>query len=230
MAIHLALALALLGSLALALVLWRWAERLPGTRPLTAFLLGIAVWITGNELPTWFGPATERLGLCLLATAATTAAAFFHFATAFTANASTASPARRYVPAAYAFGIAATLLSVVLPSGRYIAFQGLDAVAVPNLAGWITSIAWAVLAGAGILVLAHAWRGAHGLPRRQLAAAIASSGWDLLCMSDYGIAALGLPMPPWPLIGLPAYPVFLVYGILRYELLVANAWARRALG
>lgn len=225
MAIHLALALALLGSLALALVLWRWAERLPGTRPLTAFLLGIAVWITGNELPTWFGPGTERLGLSLLATAATTAAFFFHFATAFSA-----SPARRHVPAAYAIGIAATLLSVVLPSGRYIPFQGLEAVAVPNLPGWITSIAWAALAGSGLLVLAQAWRHARGLPRRQLAAAIASSGWGLACMSGYGIAALGIPMPPWPLVGLPAYPVFLVYGILRYELLVANAWARRALG
>lgn len=227
MAFHLALALALLGSLALALVLLRWAERLPGTRPLTAFLLGIATWIIGNELPTWLGatPAIERLGLCLLATAATNAAAFFHFATAFTAH-----PARRYVPAAYAIGLAATLLSTVLPSGHYIPFQGLPAVAVPNAAGWVTSIAWAALAGAGLLVLIQSWRRATGLPRRQIAAAIASSGWGLVCMSGYGIAAFQLPMPPWPLLGLPAYPVFLVYGILRYELLVANAWARRALG
>ena len=225
MAIHLALFLALLGSLTLALVLWRWAERVPGTRPLTFFLLGVCVWIAGNELPTWFGPPTERLGLDMLATAAVTSAAFFHFATAFAA-----APARRFVPAGYAVGAAATLLSVVLVPGGYHPFAGIAYVAIPNAVGWVTSLAWAGLAGSGLLVLARAWRRRTGLPRRQLAAVLASSGWGLACMSGYGVAALDLPMPPWPLLGLPVYPVFLVYGILRYELLLANAWARRALG
>ena len=225
MAIHLALLLALLGSLALALVLWRWAGRVAGARPLTGFLGGVCVWIAGNELPTWFGPGTARLGLDLLATAAVTAAAFFHFAVAFTG-----SPWRRLVPGAYALGTAATLLSVVGTPGGYQPFAGLAYVAVPNAVGWVTSLAWAALAGAGLLVLAQGWRGRSGLARRQLAAVLASSAWGLASMSGYAVAALDLPMAPWPLLGLPAYPVFLVYGILRYELLVANAWARRALG
>ena len=225
MAIHFALELAMLGSLALALVLWRWAERVPGTRPLTGFLVGVAVWVAGNELPTWFGPGAERLGLSMLATAAVTAAAFFHFAASFTA-----CDSRRFVPVAYAVGGAATLLSVVWRPGRYAPFMGLEAVAIPNAVGWCTSVAWGVLAGAGLVVLAVAWRRSTGLARRQVAAVLASSGWGLLAMSGYGVAALDLPVAPWPLLGLPAYPVFLVYGILRYELLVANAWARRALG
>ncbi len=102
--------------------------------------------------------------------------------------------------------------------------------AVPNAVGWCTSIVWVVLAGTGQLVLLRALLGWTGLARRQLAAVMASSAWGLLCMSGYGFAALDLPVSPWPLLGLPLYPVLLVYGILRYQVLVANAWARRALG
>ncbi len=39
-------------------------------------------------------------------------------------------------------------------------------------------------------------------------------------MAGYGIAALHLPLYPWPLLGLPLYPVILVYGILRYRVLL----------
>ena len=225
MAIHVALAAALLGSLALAFVLWRWAERGAGIRQLTLFLLGVAAWITGNELPTWFGPGTERLGLALLATAALTSAVFFHFAAAFTR-----AQAGQWVRGGYVLGAAATLLSIVLVPGTYRPFAGLDYVAVPNAVGWCTSIVWAVLAAAGQLLLIRAFIAWRGLARLQLAAVTASSAWGLLCMSGYGIAALDLPMSPWPLLGLPLYPVLLVYGILRYQLLLANAWARRALG
>jgi signal transduction histidine kinase len=225
MAIHIALALALFGSLALALVLWRWAERVAGTRQLTLFLVGVAVWIAGNELPAWFGPGAERAGLSLLATAALTSAVFFHFAASFTRT-----PAHRWIVGAYALGAAAMALSIVLVPGGYRSFAGLSYVAVPNAVGWVTSIVWAALAGAGQLLLLRALARWTGLAWRQLAAVTASSAWGLLCMSGYAIVAFDLPMAPWPLLGLPIYPLLLVYGILRYELLLANAWARRALG
>ena len=225
MAIHIALTLALVGSLVLAAVLWRWAERGPGLRQLTLFLLGVSVWIVGNELPTWFGPGAARLGLSLLATASLTSALFLHFAAAFTRV-----TAPRWIACGYTLGAAAMLLSIVLVPGYYRPFAGLSYVAVPNAVGWCTSIAWAVLAGAGQVLLMRAMVSRTGLPRRQLAAVIVSSAWGLLCMSGYGVVALDLPMSPWPLLGLPLYPVILVYGILRYQVLLANAWARRALG
>ena len=50
-----------------------------------------------------------------------------------------------------------------------------------------------------------------------------------MCLTGYGMAVLDLPCYPFPLLGLPLYPVILVYGILRYGVFVANAWARRAL-
>ena len=225
MAIHIALTLALIGSLVLAAVLWRWAERGPGLRQLTLFLLGVSVWIVGNELPTWFGPGASRFGLSLLATASLTSAVFLHFAAAFTRW---ARP--WWIACGYVLGGVAMMLSIVMVPGYYRPFAGLAYVAMPNAVGWCTSIAWAALAGAGQILLVRAFLMRTGLARRQLAAVIVSSAWGLLCMSGYGIVALDLPMSPWPLLGLPLYPVILVYGILRYQVLLANAWARRALG
>ena len=225
MAIHVALAISLAGTLALAGMLLAWADQVAGARLLVAFLCGVAVWIIGNELPTWAGPGTERLALALLATASTTAAAFLHFSVVFCAR----PMPRAVIAAAYALGGAATLLSAALPSGTFQPFAGMALVAVPNAVGWVTSVVWAVLAGCGQLVLLQDLRRRHGLARRQVAAVSASSAWGLLSMSGYAIAALDLPLYPWPLLLLPAYPVILVYGILRYRVFVANAWARRAL-
>jgi hypothetical protein len=91
MAIHIALTLSLAGSLALALLLLTWADRVAGARLLVVFLCGVCVWIVGNELPTWLGPDAERPALMLLATASVTSATFFHFALVFSgASAKTA--------------------------------------------------------------------------------------------------------------------------------------------
>ncbi len=121
------------------------------------------------------------------------------------------------------------LLSVVVSPGDFEPFAGLALVAMPNRSGWATSRSGPGWPALGLLVLARGFARGHGLERRQVAAVLASSGWGLACMSGYGIAALHLPFYPWPLLGLPLYPVILVYGVLRYRVLVANAWARRAL-
>ena len=56
MAIHAALLVALAETLGLAAILLHWADRVPGARLLVGFLLGVALWIAGNELPAWTGP------------------------------------------------------------------------------------------------------------------------------------------------------------------------------
>jgi len=224
MAIHVALAAALMESLVLAALLLAWADSVTGARLLVTFLCGVAVWIVGNELPTWLGPEFERPALMLLATAALTSAVFLHFALVF----SGAPASRPLLGTAYGIGLAAMLLSVALPAGSFRPYAGVALMAVPNTAGWITSAVWALLAGSGQAVLLRAFFRRRGLERRQIAAVTGSSGWGLLCMSGYGFAALRLPAYPWPLLLLPAYPLILVYGILRYRVLVANAWARRA--
>ncbi len=224
MAIHVAMALALAGSLGLAGLLLAWADRVAGARLLVLFLLGICLWIVGNELPSWAGPAWDRVGLSLMAAAPLASAVFLHFTVVFCR----AGWAAGWVRPGYALGGGAMLLAVLIRPGEYEPFAGLRWVAMPNWVGWTASTVWGGLAAAGQVVLARTWLRSGGLPRRQIEAVCASSAFGLACMTGYGAAALRLDVSPWPLLGLPLYPLILVYGILRYRVLVANAWARRA--
>ncbi|WP_338664814.1 ATP-binding protein [Pararoseomonas sp. SCSIO 73927] len=225
MALHIALALSLFGSLLLAVFLLLRAGRVPGARLLVLFLLGVSVWIAGNELPPLLGPGTERVALAMLATAPLTSAVFVHFALSFTG---TRTPAA-LLPTVYGLGGGAMLLALVIRPGSFGPFAGLPFVATPNTVGWIASLVWGGLAAAGTLVLLRAGLRERGLARRQALAVGLSSGWGAVCMAGYAAAALRLDVYPWPLLGLPLYPVILVYGVLRYRVLVANAWARRGL-
>lgn len=225
MALHIALALSFLGSLLLAVLLLLRAGRVPGARLLVLFLLGVSVWIAGNELPLLLGPGAERVALLMLATAPLTSAVFAHFALVFTGMRRPAA----LLPAVYGLGGGAMLLAMAIRPGTFGPYAGLSFVATPNAVGWIASLVWAGLAAAGTLVLLWAGLRARGLARRQALAVGLSSGWGAVCMAGYAVAALRLDVYPWPLLGLPLYPVILVYGVLRYRVLVANAWARRGL-
>ena len=225
MLIHLALAFALFETLALAGVLLAWADRVAGARLLAAFLGGIAVWIVGNELPNWFGPGMERASMALLATAPFTSAFFFHFVVVFCG----VRPSRRTIAASYALGLVSTLASECLLPAYLVHNRYIGWIALPYAAGWIASTAWVILGGAGIAVLLTAMLRAQRPAFSQIAAVAASCLWGFVCLTGYGMAVLDLPCYPFPLLGLPMYPVILVYGILRYGVFVANAWARRAL-
>ena len=225
MLIHLTLAFSLFETLALAGVLLAWADRVAGARLLAAFLVGIAVWIVGNELPNWFGPGMERASMTLLATAPFTSAFFFHFVVVFCG----VRLPRGVVAGGYVLGAASTacsefLLPAYLLHNRYIGW-----IALPYAAGWIASTAWIILGIGGVSVLFTSLARAQRPAFSQIAAVTASCLWGLACLTGYGMAVMDLPCYPFPLLGLPLYPVILVYGILRYGVFVANAWARRAL-
>jgi signal transduction histidine kinase len=230
MTLHIVLALSLVETLVLAGVLLHWAKAVPGARLLTVFLLGVATWIVSNELPNWIGPAAIPWALRLGATIPLTSAAFLHFCVRF------CGLEKRFVSGvqlAYGIAVAVMLLTWIILPGEFIhfpAFTGVEWVVVPNWAGWTASMVWALLAAAGVAILLHRlWRTDDLRERRQLAAVAMSCGWGLVCASGYGFAALGIAQYPWQVLAMPAYPVILVYGILRYQVFVANAWARRAL-
>lgn len=225
MLIRAALGFALFQTLALAGVLLWWADRVAGARLLAAFLTGIAVWIAGNEWPNWFGPATEPVAIALVATAPLTSAFFFHFCVVF----SRATLGRWALITAYVLGASGTLLAELVVPGHLEWQRHVGWIAHANAVGWTASMAWVLLGIGGIAVLLRALARAKRPARSQLAAVTASCLWGLLCLAGYGIAVLDLPLYPFPLLLLPFYPVILVYGILRYGVFVANAWARRAL-
>lgn len=229
MLIHAVLGFSVLETLVLAALLLAWADRVAGARLLAAFLIGISLWMVGNELPNWLGPETEPVAMRLLATAPFTSALFFHFCTVFCR----VDLGRWGVAAAYALGGGATAVSVVLVPGHLIAHRDIGWLAVADPVGTVASMAWVILGIGGVavllLALLRARRSGDGQKFRQIAAVTASCLWGLLCLAGYGIAVLDLPIYPFPLLGLPLYSLILVYGILRYGVFVANAWARRAL-
>jgi len=225
MLLHAVLAFALFETLALAVVLSVWADRVAGARLLVTFLLGVGVWVVGNELPNWVGPQLERVSIALISTAPVVSAVFVHFCVVFCR----VSVSRSAIGAAYALGAVSTGLAWVRSPGYLVDAPHFGWVAVPNTVGLIASVAWVVLGIAGLAVLVHALLRAREPDRSQIAAVTASCVWGALCLTGYLMAALQLPMTPWPLFGLPAYLLILVYGILRYRVFVVNAWARRAL-
>lgn len=222
--VHIALALALLESLGLAALLWR-VRGVRGVRLLVLFLLGVAAWITGCEAPSWFGAVAIPWSLPLLALSSLTSAVFLHFVLVLCEI----PAARRIATPGYLLGGSATLAALLIEPGHYVAWHGFDHFFMPHAMGWIVGWIWSALAAAGHAVLFVCWLRRRGPPRGQLAAMFLASGWGLLCMSGYGFAHWGLELYPFPLLLLPLYPLILVYGILRYRLMIVNAWARRAL-
>ncbi|WP_010458373.1 sensor histidine kinase [Acidovorax radicis] len=229
MLIHAVLGFSVLETLVLAGLLLAWADRVAGARLLAAFLIGISLWMVGNELPNWLGPETEPVAMRLLATAPFTSALFFHFCTVFCR----VDLGRWGVAVAYALGATASVVSIILVPGHLIEHRDIGFIAVADPVGTIASMAWVILGIGGVavllLALLRARRSGDGQKFRQIAAVTASCLWGLLCLAGYGIAVLDFPIYPFPLLGLPLYSLILVYGILRYGVFVANAWARRAL-
>ncbi|MGH8445590.1 MAG: sensor histidine kinase, partial [Solimonas sp.] len=221
---HIAVTLASIESLGLAALLLR-VQGVAGLRLLVAFLVGVAIWGLSCELPSWFGSGIEHFSSQLVGLSSLTSAVFFHFVLVLCGV-----PRPRWLlPAVYALATATTLAALVYPSGRYEPWHGFERFFMPNPMGWVVGVVWAVLAIAGHLLMFFCWWRRIGPPRGQLVAMCMASGWGALCMSGYSFAPLGIDLYPYPLLALPLYPLILVYGILRYELMVVNAWARRGL-
>lgn len=223
--IHVVLAFSVFETLVLAGVLLVWADRVAGGRILATFLLGIAVWMTGNELPNWFGPEIAPWAIRLMALAPFISAFFFHFCVRFCRL-----PLRRaWIVAAYVLGGSAALLAELASGVQLVPRAHIGLLAVPGPAGLVASLAWVILGIAGVASLLWAHGRAQGAERLQIRAVTASCLWGLICLCGYLIELADLPLYPFPLLGFPLYPVILVYGVLRYGVFVANAWAGRAL-
>lgn len=65
--------------------------------------------------------------------------------------------------------------------------------------------------------------------RKQITAAFLAGAWGLAATSGFAFGFLGLPIFPYPALLLPFYTLILVYGILRYEFMDINLWARKSL-
>ena len=224
LAVHVALTLTFIESLGLGLLLLR-IERVPGLRLLVGFLFGVAIWVITCELPTWFGPGAAPIGAALVGFAALTSAVFLHFVMVLCE----VERNRARLVAIYGIGGLTCAAAVLFGPGHYGPWLSFDHFFFVNALGWTVGIVWALMGTAGHAVMAWSWWKRRGPLRGQLVAMCLASGWGLACMAGYAFAPLGIDVYPYPLLLLPAYPLILVYGILRYELMIVNAWARRGL-
>ncbi len=73
------------------------------------------------------------------------------------------------------------------------------------------------------------WRYHQGNKKRSIVAMFLAGGWGLLLATPVVFPSFGLDWFPYPMLLLPSYPVLLVYGVVRYQMLAVNALANRAL-
>lgn len=128
----------------------------------------------------------------------------------------------------YAAGVAATVAALANAAGTYVPWSGVTLFRYEG-AGLLAAGATVALAALGHWLLVDAWRRAAGRQRRQIAIVMAASVFGLGSVTGLAFPLLGIDAYPWPLLLLPLYLAILVYGVLRYELMQANQWARRAL-
>src|SRR5690606_37000474 len=106
---------------------------------------------------------------------------------------------------------------------------GFNAFFVFSGIGWL-NLAYTVLLGvAAHLVLYLGWLQHTGNKRRSIVAMFLAGGWGLLLATSFVFPSLGLNWYPYPMLLLPSYLLFLVYGVVRYQVLAINAFANKAL-
>jgi signal transduction histidine kinase len=220
-----ALALSALAGIGLALLLLLKAAPVPGARLLALFLVGVAIWSGGQALPPLFGPASDGVVGLLLALAPLPSAVFVHLVLAFVRCGASGPLAR----AAYGLAVMATMVGLVADPGKVVAWRDFPGVFIPSAAGWLVVGVCGLLSVAGHLRLIKGWLDLTGQRRRQAAAICCSSLIGLISLTGFAFPPLGIDAYPWPVLGLPLYSVALVYGILRYQLMDVNLWARRML-
>lgn len=202
-------------SAALSAFLLSRARAAPGAPQLAAFVAIVGLYALGLVVP-------ERFGETLLALAPLGSAVSVDFVIRLTGL------GRRSLLIVHALGAAATLTQFVFGAGTFfLTPDGVRGFRYEGVGVLGVGVALA-LAIYGNILLALALRRAEGKRRREIAIALSSSLIGLSTVVSFAPPLFGMLVPPWSILALPAYPATLVYGILRYELMAANVWARRA--
>ncbi len=191
------------------------ARSSPGAKQLAAFVAIVGLYALGLLVP-------ERLGGVLMALAPLGSAVSVDFVVRLTGR------GERSRALVLALGAGATLAQFALGAGRYFqtadGFRGFRYEGA-GLLGVAVAVAIAIYGNA---LMVAALRGAEGKRRREIAIVLTSSIIGLSTVISFAPPLFGVLVAPWSILALPVYPAILVYGMLRYELMAANVWARRA--
>lgn len=221
----------ILTSTLLAELLWVKGGQTAGRIPLILFCLGNASWTLGHWLVQSSGslPAVSAgIGVALIDLSPIVAAVYLHFALVFS-HQKKCLATRTALVAGYISTALISLTAIVLQSGNIAAWLGFPHFYFYTGFAWVVAVSTVLLSGTGHWILFQKFRTATGKYKRQLLAVLCSGIWGLCASSGLLHASVGLEIFPYQVMLLPAYTLFLVYGILRYELMDFNRWFRQGL-
>ena len=210
--------------------LW-WHSRYQRTLAgLAGFGAMMALWCLGHVFVLH---DQMQLGRSLLLANPLMPTFFLHFALRFVEQDQVKAPwlswARRHIGWLYFLTSLVVLLSWSLDAGDVLQSAALGQVFVFHSYGFLNllyTVALGILAHA---VLWYGWRYHQGNKKRSIVAMFLAGGWGLLLATPVVFPSFGLDWFPYPMLLLPSYPVLLVYGVVRYQLLAINAFANKAL-
>ena len=210
--------------------LW-WHSRYKRTLAgLAGFGAMMALWCLGHVFVLH---DQMQLGRSLLLANPLMPTFFLHFALRFVEQDQVKAPwlswARRHIGWLYFLTALVVLLSWSLDAGDVLQSAALGQVFVFHSYGFLNllyTVALGILAHA---VLWYGWRYHQGNKKRSIVAMFLAGGWGLLLATPVVFPSFGLDWFPYPMLLLPSYPVLLVYGVVRYQMLTVNALANRAL-
>lgn len=211
-------------SIMMAVLLWLKGGRRPGLWPLIFFCLGVAGWVTGHLLINTGNPVLAESGRIFVNMSPLVAAFFVHFTFAFTERSN--KTALFFV---YIVSIAITILAVISSSGELRPWLEFKLFYQYDRGAILIALGTVCYSMFGHLWLLKQSFKAEPKKRKQITAAFLAGAWGLAATSGFAFGFLGLPIFPYPALLLPFYTMILVYGILRYEFMDINLWARKSL-
>jgi len=210
--------------------LW-WHSRYQRTLAgLAGFGAMMALWCLGHVFVIHDQP---ELGRYLLLANPLMPTFFLHFALRFVqqdqVKASWLSWSLRHIGWLYFLTALVVLLSWSLDAGDVLQSLALGQVFVFHSYGFLNLLYTVLIGMLAHAVLWYGWRYHQGNKKRSIVAMFLAGGWGLLLATSVVFPSFGLDWFPYPMLLLPSYPVLLVYGVVRYQMLTVNALANRAL-
>ena len=217
------------GLLVAAWLLWR-AQKQSELQALAGFAVMMAVWCFGHVA---LFQGHEKLGVHIILANPLMPTFFLHFAIRFvysgTVKDTWLERLSKGLPWFYLTSIAVVLQSWWVGAGAAISTLDTRFFFVFTDAGAVNLIYTIIM---GILahgVLLFGWYRHSGNKKRSILAMFGVGGWGLLLATSFIFPSFGIGWFPYPMLLLPTYLCLLVYAVVRYQILSANAFANRAL-
>jgi len=218
-----ALLATVLASIGMAVLLRFKVRRGSGLQPLILFCLGVALWTSGHLAINFGGPGWAEFGQALVNMSPIVPAFFVHFALEFIGFSK-----KKNLVFSYGLAIASATVAIVLNAGDLRPWSGFERFYQFDQTAMVVAGVTAAYGVFGHLCLLYGKRGAELRKRRQINAVFLAGVWGLISASGFLMGSIKMELFPYPVLLLPFYTVFLVYGILRYELMDINILARKS--